>query len=331
MKRTSFCIECGCDTPYSLAYNRVNVTVRGIKFSYVETTALCDRCGEEIYVPEVNDLNHDERENAYREAACLISRSGIMEILDKYCIGAGPLAKLLGFGDITINRYVNGQLPSKNHSEILLKVRHDRKYMEKILESGKDLIAKSAYDKCRKKIDELNQLYNNNKIDLITRYFINIVGDITALTLQKLLYYAQAFYYAIYNEVLFTDDCQAWVHGPVFPEIYHKYKEYGYNPINNMIEESEDNFDLLTSRERNFLDAIISSFGCYSGILLREMTHNEKPWIEARGNLHPSDKSAIVIDRNVINEYFSSVIKTHSIVNPCDISNYSKDMYEKLS
>ncbi|MEG1410368.1 MAG: DUF4065 domain-containing protein [Terrisporobacter sp.] len=31
---------------------------------------------------------------------------------------------------------------------------------------------------------------------------------------------------------LFKEDCEAWVHGPVYKVVYEEYKEYGRNIIN---------------------------------------------------------------------------------------------------
>ena len=330
-KDVIFCIECGEKVSYSITSDRVEITIRGIKFSYVELSAYCVKCGKEIYVPEVNDMNVVSREEAYRKAAGLISVSDIQNILTKYNIGAGPLAKLLGFGEITINRYISGQLPSRDHSEKLLKLRFDRNMMKRILEEGKEKISNVAYEKCNRTLEQLDYLYGQNKIDLVARYFLTKSGDITPLALQKLLYYAQSFYYALFKENLFEDDCQAWAHGPVFPSVYYKYKEYGYDPIGCSIEAYENDVNVFTNKEICFLDAIISCFGCYSGWILSNMTHNEIPWIEARGNLQPNDRSLTTINRKTINDYFENVVKKNEIVNPCDISKYSVDMYKKIN
>lgn len=42
--------------------------VNGVKFSYVEALALCKECGDELYVPDINDRNVQSREVAYRKA-----------------------------------------------------------------------------------------------------------------------------------------------------------------------------------------------------------------------------------------------------------------------
>lgn len=118
---TAFCVECGRKKPYSVTSTRETLTIRGVSFQYVERQARCQDCGELVYVPEINDANVKSREDAYRKAAGLITISEINEILDKYNIGAGPLAKLLGLGDVTINRYLSGQLPSKKILTYFLK------------------------------------------------------------------------------------------------------------------------------------------------------------------------------------------------------------------
>ena len=69
----------------------------------------------------------------------------------------------------------------------------------------------------------------------IADYFVrlaNETGDyISNLKLQKLVYYAQAWYLAISDEALFEEDFEAWVHGPVIPELYQEYKSFGWRPI----------------------------------------------------------------------------------------------------
>ena len=328
-EQTAFCIECGCKVPYSVTVTRETITVRGITFSYVEMTARCKNCGETLYIPEINDANVKAREEGFRKASKLITVSEVNEVLEKYNIGAGPLAKLLDFGEVTINRYVAGQLPSRSHSDILLRIRASYKTMEEYLEQGRDRISPVAYSKCRAAIDEIKNLYGAGRIELVTRYILCKAEDITPMALQKLLYYAQAFYHALFGEDLFLDDCQAWAYGPVFPDVYYRYKEYGFNPIDKPTEYLQEDFDELTTKEISLLDAIIDSFGGYSGTVLRDITHNELPWLEARGSLLPSDRSITIINRNTINTYFSSVVEQYQIVNPCDINRYCIAMREQ--
>jgi uncharacterized phage-associated protein len=55
--------------------------------------------------------------------------------------------------------------------------------------------------------------------------------DITHLKLQKLVYYAQAWYLAMQARPLFDNAIEAWAHGPVCREVYGRFRHYSWNPI----------------------------------------------------------------------------------------------------
>ena len=70
----------------------------------------------------------------------------------------------------------------------------------------------------------------------VADFFIELAqGDendtITNLRINKLLYFAQAWYMARFDKPLFEEDFEAWDWGLVIPSIYKKYKENGKNNI----------------------------------------------------------------------------------------------------
>lgn len=329
-RSTAYCISCDNDVEYSVSTERVEAVVRDVRISYIELSARCACCGEEIYVAEINDANVRAREDAYREAANLITVTEIEEIMTRYNIGAGPLAKVLGLGDVTINRYLLGQLPSKQISEKLFELKANRRLMRDSLEENKARITETAYTKCREALDHLDALLGISKIENVTRYLLCRCADITPLALQKLLYYAQAFFHALFGKDLFTDDCQAWAHGPVYPDIYYQYREYGYDPIAAPVDIlSSEQESGLSAEETNFLDTIINVFGSYSGKTLSSFTHAEKPWLVSRGSLKPDDRCTNTIKRDLINSYFDAVVQRLDIGDPCDISKYCDAMLHR--
>lgn len=125
---------------------------------------------------------------------------------------------------------------------------------------------------------------------------------LTNLKLQKLLYYAQAWHLALFNEELFAEDFKAWVHGPVLLSQYHRFKGYGYRPIDE--ETKRPNLDENTIR---FLDEVIDMFGAETAVALELMTHRERPWIEARGDLPPHEPGTASIDKKVMAEFYRSL------------------------
>ena len=136
----------------------------------------------------------------------------------------------------------------------------------------------------------------------VAEYFLRLAdpefGDlITNLKLQKLVYYAQGFHLAIYDEPLFPEPINAWEHGPVVEELYRYYKSYGAQPI-----EADGNYDLdmLTNDHKELLDEVYTVFGQFSAWKLRNMTHSEAPW------LNTSQNEIIWLD--AMKEYFKTQV-----------------------
>jgi uncharacterized phage-associated protein len=70
----------------------------------------------------------------------------------------------------------------------------------------------------------------------IIAFFQKKQEPITNLKLQKLLYYAQAWYLAIYDEPLFEERLEAWVHGAVQPQVYSQLKQFLWEPISASVQ-----------------------------------------------------------------------------------------------
>lgn len=104
-------------------------------------------------------------------------------------------------------------------------------------------------------------------------------GDlISNLKLQKLVYYAQGCSLGLFDAPLFPEALKAWVHGPVVPELYHAYKQYGSGPIPVPV---DMDFSVFNAETRDLLDEVYTVYGQFSAWKLREMTHAEAPWKEA--------------------------------------------------
>ncbi len=140
----------------------------------------------------------------------------------------------------------------------------------------------------------------------VAEYFLRITdkesGDlISNLKLQKLVYYAQGIYLAATNKPLFSDDIVAWAHGPVVEDLYHTYKHFGDGAIDPDMDYPLPIFDKNT---KQILDEVFKVFGQFSAWKLRQMSHVEKPWINAnrRG-------SGSVLSHSDMIEHFKTIIK----------------------
>ncbi len=120
--------------------------------------------------------------------------------------------------------------------------------------------------------------------------------------LQKLCYYAQALYLAIYKTRLMDTDFEAWVHGPVSPRLYTRYRDWGGLTITGL--QSRPHF-----KDNNiiiFLNKVYGLYGDYTADELEKMTHFEEPWKEARGNLAGDVPCKNVISDTSMQEYYGN-------------------------
>ena len=120
----------------------------------------------------------------------------------------------------------------------------------------------------------------------VANYFLmlddrNDGEGISNLKLQKLCYYAQGFHAAIYDTSLFDEEIYAWMHGPVVPELYHTYKPYGRSSI----PPAPLPFMDLKGTEIGLIEEVFNVFGQYSAWKLRDMTHDEPPWIQHKDSV----------------------------------------------
>lgn len=135
-----------------------------------------------------------------------------------------------------------------------------------------------------------------------TVYFFARHGDlITNLKLQKLLYYTQAWHLAIYDSPLFDEEFEAWVHGPVQPSVYNEYKKFGSNPI---VREPGE-VHIATTAFRHLVE-VMKVYGGKSGFELERYTHQEDPWLNARGDIPPDQLCSRVISKDSMRAYYKA-------------------------
>ena len=89
---------------------------------------------------------------------------------------------------------------------------------------------------------------------------------------------------------MFDDEIKAWEHGPVVPTLYHKLKKFGRNPVE--LEISPDLEEKFEKEQLEVIDEVAEVFGKYSAWKLRNMTHEEAPWLahEAKAETVPFDE-----------------------------------------
>lgn len=133
-------------------------------------------------------------------------------------------------------------------------------------------------------------------------------NDLSTLKHQKLLYYVQAWHLAFYGEKAFDSDFEAWIHGPVCKEIYEIYKDSKGLYSEMFIEDikNEKIIDSIGTELKIHIDTILDSYGKFTATQLELMTHDERPWIEARKGYNSNQRCSVEIDNEVMKKYYSA-------------------------
>jgi uncharacterized phage-associated protein len=120
--------------------------------------------------------------------------------------------------------------------------------------------------------------------------------------LQKLVYYSQAWHLVWEDEPLFADRIEAWANGPVVPELFKEHRQRF-----RMKKWPKGNVSRLTKSQKESIGVVLEHYGERTGFELREQTHKEPPWKDARGNTPPGASSKKQITRDSIAQYYGSL------------------------
>jgi uncharacterized phage-associated protein len=138
---------------------------------------------------------------------------------------------------------------------------------------------------------------------------INEGKFVTQMKLQKLVYFAQGYHLAKYHTPLISENFQAWMYGPVVPEIYQDFKLYGSRPITDTNEFSPS----LSYKPPFRLDAEAVDTIDYTWEVLKDIsamslsnwTHQPNaPWAK----VYDPDSKSTPISNDDIKQYFEKLL-----------------------
>ncbi|HFR5302679.1 TPA: Panacea domain-containing protein [Streptococcus equi subsp. zooepidemicus] len=128
--------------------------------------------------------------------------------------------------------------------------------------------------------------------------------SLTPKKIQKLSYYFEAWANALYGKSLINDtQFEAWVHGPVSPELYNKYREYKWQEV----PQKEVDQNIYEKDALELLESVWLTYGDKSANELEALTHSEEPWKKARVGLSETEVSNNIIDVEDMKKYYASI------------------------
>lgn len=316
--REKICYECGTKDAYEIRETIREYEGDGYHFELLVKVPFCTKCGAPIYDQELEEEIAQKANIKIREQREIITHEEILEILDSYHISQKMLSRLLGWGDITLTRYINGNYTPNIVNSNKLKELKNPYVFQMLVEGYECEQPEQNEEKCLKKaangvLHELNKLKETQgKIFDVVNWFLAHTSEevpVTHLALQKLLYFVQSWSMAMLGEPIFCDSCQAWVHGAVYPGVYDIFKRFKYKPLPKVEEAYE-----LSEEELIILNAVKKYyFDVYNAKALEEICHRETPYIEARRGYADGEPCHIVIDKDQIRMYYDYLSRKYSI------------------
>lgn len=136
----------------------------------------------------------------------------------------------------------------------------------------------------------------------VAAYIVNKQQALTAMKLQKLVYYAQAWSLVWDERPLFTNRIEAWANGPVCPDLYAAHRgEFLITEVPG------GDPSKLTKDEADTVDAILRDYGDKTATWLSALTHKEDPWLEARAGIPDGERSNRTITHGSMADYYGTL------------------------
>lgn len=313
------CFECETINKYEMRKILRKYEGEGYAFELEVEIPFCPKCGRPLASEAIEEKIRERANAVIREQRNIITKEEIREILDKYNTSQKFLSKLLDWGDITLTRYITGNYtPNRENSNKLKSLTNPYVFQNllnlKCLETNDAIREEKSFEKAQNKVNSEFQKMEqeSSKIFSVINWFLAQSSEelaITHLALEKLIYFVQSWSVALNGEWMFEDDCQAWAHGAVYPEVYEVFKGFGYRPlpkVNSEIILNDNDIEILNIVKTYYYDI-------YNARTLERICHLEEPYKEARKGYLDGQVCQEIINKEQIKNYYRMVAQKYNI------------------
>jgi len=319
MMDAAYCYLCDQMVEVELKKEKEEHVIKGMNVFCEVENPYCRCCGNQVYIPKINDRNLDIIDHAYRGQNGIITKDEIEGLLKQYDIGAKPLATLLGWSEATIIRYLKGQIPNRAHSDTLKRL-HDPREFETLFDQNQDKLTSPAKKKTANALQAQVSDYMPalNEVDSRVRSLLDAYTNqpsefngFTSFNLQKLiqviLYFAameQYIYKTKMNKLLWYSDMLRYkrtgytsltglsykhnYYGPtphLYSYLYGSLQDIYITLIDDQLGEYIEPLksysrDALSKEEQLVLHDVMEKFKNWNAQSISEYSHKEKAYRE---------------------------------------------------
>ena len=307
MKPTVYCEKChDVLETYVVEQAPMKNTLKGKEYSYIGKIARCPVCGEEVWVPEIEKYNKEQIYSVYRKENGIISLEDVKALPEMYHISKRDLSKILGWGEITFTRFYEGYIPSRQYSDVLKSIAESSDiyydFLYRYVQNNPvDKSVVRSLTAFLSQNNSENDFSGNVDVQDVAMYILQKLGRVTAMKLEKLIYYCQAWCLVLSEKPLFQARIEAWVNGPVVPELFKRHRRSYYVEMKQLHGDAGN----IDGKNIKIIDAVLSEYGNMSAEELVKLSHGEVPWMDARIGLLPDENCHRVISWSSMADYYS--------------------------
>lgn len=166
------------------------------------------------------------------------------------------------------------------------------------------LVVKASASKKPESFEEIFGISHMASVFDVAKYILQKSGSMSTWKLHKLCYYSQAWSLAWTEAPIFDEEFEAWANGPVCRELFYMHQGKFVIDENDITKGDPDN---LNDDQRETIDVVLHDYGSMEPYELRDLSHNESPWKDARGDLPDDAKCNAIITKTAMGCFYGGL------------------------
>lgn len=240
----------------------------------------------------------------------------LLAMMKTYNIGKKPLARLLGWGETTILRYLDGVEPNAEFMRRIRELKENPWEYDRLLSERGSCLTPVAYRKTKEAVAK--QLFCDRSAEAV-QYVIRLAkGDIAPYRVMAVLYYAQVASLVLEDSPLFEEPAVFSTEAKsVYPKLYEDLLKQG-------IRSKQPEMASFSEKEEEYLRGVWQLLNGFSPNAVRMLLHLDKKRI--RKNLR---NAADCISHEVLKRQYEIAFHKTEVTEVEQLVNYFRSVLVK--
>lgn len=244
------------------------------------------------------------------------TKEKLLFMMQRYEIGKKPLSRLLGWGDTTVMRYLDGIEPNHEFAARIGQLAENPWDYAEVLEKNKEKLTETAYRKTRRAV--YREIFCDRSTEAM-QYVVELAdGDIAPYRVMSVLYYAQVCSMVLRGQPLFEEEADFSPGQPlVYPRLYHRMKEDG---VRNLRPEISS----FSTEEQEYLRQVYLVLNGYSPNALKALHARAKRKLRRHFK-----EGADRLSMEDLKAQYESGFRKSGVEKPEDLKQYIADVFKQ--